>query len=482
MMRTRRAFEQRDPMFLRAQLLWIILVTAVVTAGATAYSFSRPAEYTANADVLVLPRLFTVSSAPQQPDMSTERTVATSGAVLSGAADSLGVPPEALAQGRSVTVPPNTHVLRFGYTSRSPAEAQQSAQALAAAYVNYQAAIEAPAQRGTPAMSAEIITGAALPTSPSDPNHLTDVGIALLVGLVLGVGTAFVRDRLDDRLRSVTDVEQRAGVPVIGELPAVRYGSDDPHARLVTLNAPDSDAARAYRDMRATTVHALRAGSARARPPSGRILLVTSPAQAGQAVVAANLAVSLAQSGLSVTLVAADPAGLQPGAMFGLPDENPGLADVIREGATLVAALQTGPVDGLTVITGGSIGGPDDLLLSDGAVGEVLGTVSAGADLVIVVAPAVLAGPVTGVLAEFANLALLVVDAGRTTRRDLAAASARLQPLRPRLIGCVLDNVGRPREAPAVAEPTATSARGAGGPARTTEESGVAAVRREGIR
>jgi capsular polysaccharide biosynthesis protein/Mrp family chromosome partitioning ATPase len=437
-------------MILRAHLVWILLMTAGVTAGAALYSFSRTSLYTSHADVVVQPRLFSASGQPLAPDMGTEQAVATSGAVVVRAAKALGVAPDALVKSLSVAVPANTHVLRIGATSPVPAEAQVYAGALAAAYVDYwneqqQAALEASAAKtGTPATAiakTEIITAAGLPSTPSSPNHLVDLGIAVVVGLAAGVGTAFARDRLDDRLRSLSDLEQRAGAPVIGDLPAMRYRGYDPPARMATLTDPDGDLAAAYRELRTRTQHALMRNDA-------KILLITSPTPAGHpVVVAANLAVSLAQSGLAVTLVGADPADIQPSALLDVPYE-PGLSDVVRDRVALAAALHLCSVAGLAVLPGGWTGGDHGPLLRNGTIGTVLSKLATKADVVIVVAPAMLSGAITGVLAEFADLAVLVVDAARTTRRAVVAAAAQLEPLRPTLIGCVLDNVGRPRKPP----------------------------------
>jgi len=63
--------------------------------------------------------------------------------------------------------------------------------------------------------TATLITPAALPTSPSSPKKGLDYGVALLLGLSLGIGTAAMRDRLSDRLRGPTDLESRTITPLL---------------------------------------------------------------------------------------------------------------------------------------------------------------------------------------------------------------------------------------------------------------------------
>src|ERR1022692_1306200 len=123
--------------FLRVHLLWILLVTGAVVGGATAISWSRNPVYKSHVDVLVQPRLFTQTSAPQAPDMGTEKAVASSGVVLENASSSLGISAAELHSGLSVGVPLQTDILRISYASTDPAQAQRRAQAVADAYVAY---------------------------------------------------------------------------------------------------------------------------------------------------------------------------------------------------------------------------------------------------------------------------------------------------------------------------------------------------------
>src|SRR2546430_7681891 len=187
----------RNTNFVRAHVLWIAVTTLIVTLGAGLYSYSQTPMYKAQAEVLVQPRVYSTNSAPQAPDMGTEKAVASSGTVLTIAAEALGVPERALGKGWSVSVPLNTHILQIGHMSHDPAEAQRFAQALASAYVTYwlqqqNAAKEAskpkPGTDPTAAANTAIITAAGLPTAPSSPDHTVDLAIAVFLGLALGAG------------------------------------------------------------------------------------------------------------------------------------------------------------------------------------------------------------------------------------------------------------------------------------------------------
>lgn len=194
-------------------LAWMVAITLAVLAGAAAMSWSRSPVYRATADVLVT----APAASNLAPDMGTERTVASSLAVLDRAAATLGLTAEDLGGGLSVTVPVDTHVLRIASTRAAPLDAQRRAQAVADAYVAYRSA-----------QTARIITPALAPRTPASPNHAVDLSVALLVGLSLAVGVALLRHRFDDRLRGAADLERYAGVPVLARIPAFRGTGRDP--------------------------------------------------------------------------------------------------------------------------------------------------------------------------------------------------------------------------------------------------------------
>lgn len=132
------------------------------------------------------------------------------------------------------------------------------------------------------------------PTTPIRPTPRRNAVVALAVGLMLGVGLAFLREYLDDSLMGKEDVERAAlGVPVLGLIPEIKGWKDRASTMLVSVEEPQSPAAEASRSLR-TSVQLL--GLDR----SIKIIQVTSPSQAeGKSTTVANLAVGLAKAGRS---------------------------------------------------------------------------------------------------------------------------------------------------------------------------------------
>jgi succinoglycan biosynthesis transport protein ExoP len=421
----------------RARWRWLALITLVVVAAAGMLSWSRTASYRAAADVLVQPRLFAAGTPPQAPDMGSEKAAAGSTVVLKIAARALGTTADHLSTGLSVTVPLNTHVLHISYSSADPEQARQRAQAVATAYVAYWLAQQPPlgvttgGSRSAGILGTSVITPATRPAAPASPNHLVDVSIALIIGLLLGGGTAYLRDRLDDRLRGPHEFEENGGGPLLGLVPAARRT----RARQVVARAPGSPGAASYRELCALLLRVAEQRGAKA-------LLVTSPTGDAQTSVSANAAVTLAQAGRRVVLVYADLRRPHGHELFGI-DQAPGLVDVLGGRASLADALRQTELPGLLVLPAGLPGGNTATTPRAAAWRELIRRLSASADLVVIDGPATLAGADIASTLEVADMVLAVGDALRTTRAQVRAAAAQLSHVPEKLIGCVLVNFGR---------------------------------------
>ena len=107
---------------------------------------------------------------------------------------------------------------------------------------------------------------------------------------MLGIGVAFVREQLDDRMNGPEDMEERVGAPVMAVVPhfsGIRNRKSD--KLLVVRDKPKSPPAEAYRTVR-TNIEFL------ARTTDLKVIAVMSPGLGeGKTTTAANLAVSLAR-------------------------------------------------------------------------------------------------------------------------------------------------------------------------------------------
>lgn len=429
--------------FLIAHARWIAAVTLAAVGAAAALVFSQQPVYQSAAVVAVQPAAVAAGSG-NSPDMATEEGIVSSDAVLAMASRSLNVPIATLASGLSTKVPGTTSLMQIRYSDPDPAIAQQRAQAIARAYVSYRpppkpaknAKVAALAPVPT-APSATLITPASLPTSPVSPNTKIDMGAALIVGLALALGTAWLRDRLDDSVRGSLDLEAQADAPVLAVIPAFRSRRRNPASRLVMVTNPHSVVAEAYRGLRTRLVQA-------AASRNASTLLVTSPGWEDKSTVAANLAAALAQSGHSVVLVCTDLRWGRAHQLFGLRAGD-GLTGFLAGRAPLMGVFQPTSVPGLRLLPPGAIPPDPGALIQQPAMAAALSAARRHADVVVIEAPPMLASPDVGPLADAAEMILIVADARRSTRTQVHVALREVEHVRGMVVGCVLDNAGRRR-------------------------------------
>jgi capsular exopolysaccharide synthesis family protein len=455
------------PRFLLKHACWILVVTIVALAGAHMLLRSQTRMYKSQATVVVQPP-FTQASAQQAPDMATEKGIVSSNVVLTIAAHTLKVPVAQLLNGLAVTSPGSTYLLNIAYTNPNKYTAQQRAQAIAEAYVAYRAPpkpvpVTSTDSKGkkttttTPVVittpTATLITPAVLPTSQSSPKPSLDYAIALLLGLSLGIGTAALRDRLSDRLRGPADLEASTAVPLLALIPGFWRVRRKPAGRVVMLRHAESVVADAYRSLRARIVQA-------AAVQGARTLIVTSPAREDKDAVAANLAVALAQSGQSTVLVCADLRWGQAHRLFEVNDTE-GITRILDGQTSLADALE--PVaPGLKVLPAGPPPLDTSAVLQRPGFRAMLSGLVDRADFVVITAPPVLASADARILADIADMTLLVADARHSARAQVRTAMGELEPVHDKIVGCVLTSVGRRR---LLWRPWAPKAAGNGPPA-----------------
>ena len=124
----------------------------------------------------------------------------------------------------------------------------------------------------------------------SHPRWVSTLSLTLLLGLMLGVSAALLRESMDDRLRSSENVRASLGLPILGAVPQMPWVmSLSVAAQKVALDT-SSDVAEAYRAIRVAI-------DSRTPRDRCRTIVVTSPdASDGKTTSASNLAIAMAQN------------------------------------------------------------------------------------------------------------------------------------------------------------------------------------------
>ncbi|MCP5027194.1 MAG: polysaccharide biosynthesis tyrosine autokinase [Actinomycetia bacterium] len=282
-----------------------------------------------------------------------------------------------------------------------------------------------------PTISARVTTAAVRPDGPTGAGLARNLVLAAVVGAILGVAAALLRNSLDDSITSEEDLEQATGgLAVLSRVP--RYEASRESIEVATN--PSSSATEAYRDLLTSLELATRAGAF-------RTLLVTSPQSGdGKSTVALNLAALAAHHSDRVLIVDADLRRPSLQRTLGL-ENTTGLRSYLS-GEAMFDEIGTSVLIGgapLGVIPAG-VGGHDPAeLLRDWRAGELMDKAANVFDLVIIDAPPVL--PVTDavILARYCDAVIVVARAGQTSRNDLQNALKRLRGTGARPAGVVLN-------------------------------------------
>lgn len=282
---------------------------------------------------------------------------------------------------------------------------------------------------------ARVIEEARLPGDPFAPSHFRNGVLALFLGLALGVGLAFLRERLEDRLRDRGDIERALEVPVLATTPRYRTpksGSAVP----IALAQPGGGVAEVYRSLRTNLQFII------AQQGIKSILLTSAAAGEGKTVTTANLGVVLAQAGQRVILVSADLRRPTLEATFGMFSEAEGLSTWLASSEPEPWATIRDPgVANLRVIPSGPPPPNPAELLSSPKMRHLISTLEENCDLVLFDSPPVLAVADASVMGRHTGGAILVVDGNSTPRSAVARAKEELERTGGVLIGAVLNSV-----------------------------------------
>jgi capsular exopolysaccharide synthesis family protein len=270
-----------------------------------------------------------------------------------------------------------------------------------------------------------------LPTFPSRAKFL---GIGLFLGGLSGLGLAWLRQVMDQRLKSVDEISEVLQLSVLGTVPHSDSGGDRSRAGQMVALAPRSSVAEALRTLR-TALHFGLAGQ------DVRIIAVTSPVPGdGKTTIASNLAIAMAQANQRVLLIDADLRKPSQHIIFNLSPEV-GLASVLGDRRPLEEAIIHTDIPSLDVLPCGPLPSNPVELLNNGYFAEILEVLKARYDKIVIDSPPVMPVADARVIAAISEATLLVLRAERSTRRMGLGARNELWRVRATRLGVVLNGV-----------------------------------------
>lgn len=288
---------------------------------------------------------------------------------------------------------------------------------------------------------ARIIDRALPPAAPVKPRKGRIVLITVLLGLLAGVGLAFLLEQLDNTLQSGEDVEESLRLTMLGTLPllSARARRGLTPERLM-LERPKSEYAEAVRTIRTGLVL-----SGVDRRPA-RVLITSTVPGEGKSTLAASLAFALGQLE-RVLLIDADLRRATLGERFGLGKDSPGLSELVAGTAPLADCIHRDEAAGIDLLPAGTIP-PNPLeLLSSHRLATLLGELTARYDRVIIDSAPAQAVSDALVLSQQSDAVIYVVKADATPLPVVEIAIKRLRQVNAPLLGVVLNQFDNARSA-----------------------------------
>jgi succinoglycan biosynthesis transport protein ExoP len=263
------------------------------------------------------------------------------------------------------------------------------------------------------------------------------------LGILGGIGLVYLAEIMDKSFRSPEEIRRRLGLPIVGQIPmllpdaATRQkvaatGSFDP--MLFTYHQPRSAGSEAYRAVR-TALYFSSGGEGH------KVIQITSanPSE-GKSTLAANVAVSIAQSGKKTLLIDADLRKPRQHEIFAV-SARIGLASVIGQDMEVADAVQPSKITNLSILPCGPLPPDPAELLTSPRLPELLEVLREQYDYVIIDSAPLLAVTDSCAVAPRVDGVLLTLRISKYGRSQAERAREILNSLGAKVLGVVVNGV-----------------------------------------
>ncbi len=267
--------------------------------------------------------------------------------------------------------------------------------------------------------------------TPVRPRIYQNSSLAAVIGFLLITGIIFVREVLDDTIKTPDEINKKFHLPVLGIINHKTTKMDNP----ITMSEPRSPTSEAYRMLRTNINYA--SGD----KPLHTIMITSPDPGEGKTTVTANLSVVMAQNGMRVFTIDCDLRHPKLHTYFGISN-NSGMSNLFfQSGEVPYSYHQILKMENLSVITTGPLPPNPAELLSSQKMQSILKGIRQASDVILIDTPPVLAVTDAAVLAPILDGVLLVVRPGKTRIHTLRLAIAQLKQVNANVLGVVINDV-----------------------------------------
>lgn len=290
-----------------------------------------------------------------------------------------------------------------------------------------------------------LLDRAETPTICIEPKVQINLLIGFFLGLVLGIGLAFVVEKMDSSIKSQEEVEAIPGLTYLGLVPRIpgsvhntrgRRPDPQPDLDLIVHRKPRSPVAEACKAVRTNLMFA--------SPDAhlNRILVTSAGPREGKTTTAVSLAITMAQNDNDNRVLALDTDMRRPRMhkVFGVSGKE-GITSILLGKAKIEDVVKATEVPNLFVLPCGPPPPNPAEVCQSARFKKLLDDLTERYDIVVLDSPPIMVVTDAAVLGTLVDGALLVARTGQTNRAELREACRHMLDVGTKILGCVLNDM-----------------------------------------
>lgn len=292
-----------------------------------------------------------------------------------------------------------------------------------------------------PDVRVAVIEEATVKESPVSPRLPLVAMITVMSGFGLAIGLVTLLDALDDRFRSIDEMQSRLGLPLLAMIQQLQPPESTGPMALVTHASPMSMESEGFRTLRTSL--------ALTQPDANRLVVSSTEPGDGKTTTLANLAVCCAQGDKRTLLIDADLR--RPGLTNLMNMRGPrGLSEVLRSEMDVAqiapSYVRASGVSGLDILPSGSRPNDPAELLGGPRFAQLLAWAETVYDMILIDSPPLMATADTAIVGRLVDGVILVVQPAKNHRRLVTRVVERLNMMKIPVFGLVINRTGSEAE------------------------------------
>jgi len=277
-----------------------------------------------------------------------------------------------------------------------------------------------------PRTNVEVLERATPNSGPISPNVKRNIIMSVVAGLVVGLALAFFIEYLDTSIKTVEDVENYLGLPVLGIVPQ--------HVKPLVQEGEDSHHAEIYRVIRTNLEFAKRDLGANA------ITVVSAGSGEGKSLTLFNLAYTYAKNGDKVLIVDSDLRRPSQHKILGVP-YGAGLTNLLLDQKSLDEVIVPSSVPNLYFMSRGKHVASSSGILNSQRMRDLIKELKLRYDMIFFDSPPIMAVSDAAILASEVDLTLMIIEYRKFPQRMSARAIQMVENVKGKVVGVVLNNI-----------------------------------------